>query len=565
MSESHSVNQNEKAAKIRRKPERESVLSPTFAAIRQTSGNDRPQPRPAGSGLLQRQCRCGKHTIAGGVCEACQQKGASASAASLAEIGQAGSTQVQTFPDRPWGPDFSAIPARTLTTSSWQIVQADLTVNAPGDPYEQEADRVAGAVMRMPASPVSPPLNDLNDWLKPTVSRLPAISRLQTSGGGGAFQAPASVEAGIQQMRGSGQSLPEEEQAFFEERMGYDFSQVRVHTDARAVQASRDIQAQAFTIGHNIAFNEGAYQPGTAAGRYLLAHELTHVVQQGAAGLQRKSELRASPSSQVRRHLQLLRQQPDFDASLYRKEIAQFQQANPAAEIAAKQQQLLEPVAIRERDNSQTLRRCGGGGSSKPAPKEPQLLTDFAAKFPDAAELIRKSEASMKLVNEAATAGAEFGGYSEEGPGKKAWPYTAGNKVYVPKARTDKVVAMSDFLFEINNAIRKPKFAGITKDAIAGKITAEQYAYKVVEQEVEGMLRLGEVWAETKKSMGGGSGLDKYDSDFFLSEYKQFKEGKKTKDDIIQDVLARVRHHEPHPEWTVKQFYMDQYKQLTGK
>lgn len=276
MSETNSPNPNEKAAKIRRKPEQESVLSPTFAVARQTNSNNQHHSQPTGNGLLQRQCSCGKHTIAGSMCEECQKKGESASGVSLDEMGETGSVAIQTFPDHPRRSDFSAIPARTITPPSKQIIQPALTVNAPGDQYEQEADQVAEAVMRLPASP----MQDLSSFPDPTISRLPSISRIQTNGGSGTFQAPAHVEARINGMQGGGQALPDSERDFFESRMGYDFSRVRVHTDTNAVQASRDIQARAFTIGHNIAFNEGAYQPGTSEGRRLLAHELTHVVQQ---------------------------------------------------------------------------------------------------------------------------------------------------------------------------------------------------------------------------------------------------------------------------------------------
>ena len=159
-------------------------------------------------------------------------------------------------------------------------------------------------------------------------------------------------------------------------------------------------------------------------------------------------------------------------------------------------------------------------GDKKEAEKEPQLLTDFAGKFKDAADYIRKSPAALALVKEASTAKVKFGGYAEDGPGKSSGrAYTVGDTVYVPKARVDPVLAMKSFLFELNNAIRKPKFTAIFAEAAKGSkgtLTAEQYAYKIVEQEVEGMLRLGEVWFETKKTMGKGD-WDKYDSEFYYN------------------------------------------------
>jgi hypothetical protein len=200
------------------------------------------------------------------------------------------------------------------------------------------------------------------------------------------------------------------------------------------------------------------------------------------------------------------------------------------------------------------------------AKEEPKLLKDFESKFPGAAHLIRKSEAAMKLIKEAADAGAKFGGYAEEGPAKKAWTYTIASTgtVYVPKARADKVLAMSDFLFELNNAVRSPKLRKLEKEAAKGTkatLSAKDYAYKKIELEVEGMLRLGETWFKMKKTIGKGN-WNKYDNDFFLSEYKRFKEKKVTKDKLIKEVLQWRNGVDPTK--TNEQYYIEQYKSLGG-
>ena len=65
-----------------------------------------------------------------------------------------------------------------------------------------------------------------------------------------------------------------------ESKFGHDFSQVRVHTDARAAESTRAVNALAYTVGRNVVFGAGQYEPGTSEGRRLLGHELTHVVQQ---------------------------------------------------------------------------------------------------------------------------------------------------------------------------------------------------------------------------------------------------------------------------------------------
>ena len=100
----------------------------------------------------------------------------------------------------------------------------------------------------------------------------------------GGFDAGPDVEQRLEAQKGGGSPLPAETRAFMEPRFGADFSAVRLHTDSHAAQLSRDINAQAFTQGPDIFIGAGKYNPGTSAGNELLAHELTHVVQQGAAG-----------------------------------------------------------------------------------------------------------------------------------------------------------------------------------------------------------------------------------------------------------------------------------------
>jgi len=84
-------------------------------------------------------------------------------------------------------------------------------------------------------------------------------------------------------LRTAGQPLEPETRAFFEIRLGHDFSQVRVHNDVQAAQSARATDAVAFTVGQDIAFGEGKYKPSTHEGKEILAHELTHVVQQGTS------------------------------------------------------------------------------------------------------------------------------------------------------------------------------------------------------------------------------------------------------------------------------------------
>jgi len=89
-------------------------------------------------------------------------------------------------------------------------------------------------------------------------------------------------------LRSTGQPLDTATRGFMEPRFGHDLSQVRVHTDARAAESARAVNASAYTVGRNVVFGGGQYLPGTGSGRQLLAHELTHVVQQ-TGQLQRSS------------------------------------------------------------------------------------------------------------------------------------------------------------------------------------------------------------------------------------------------------------------------------------
>ena len=113
------------------------------------------------------------------------------------------------------------------------------------------------------------------------------------------------------------------------------------------------------------------------------------------------------------------------------------------------------------------------GGGAQVALLTPPLLTGFAKQFRAAADVVLSSPEAMKLVAEGVAAQVKYGGFSEEGPGKTsvgALPYTIGDTIYVPKSRLpDKVSAMKGFLFEINNAIRKSRFAEVSKRAKEGK------------------------------------------------------------------------------------------------
>jgi len=176
------------------------------------------------------------------------------------------------------------------------FLQAKLTIGRPGDIYEQEADRIADQVMRMPDEKQSLVNGHLSSVQRqsacPGCEEEEEPLSLKASGGCGGSDVMSCVESHINALKGSGQPLSPSSRGFFEPRFGADFSQVRVHAGSDAAAIATEINAKAFTTGNDIFFNTGQYSPGTSGGKSLLAHELTHVVQQGAApGIQQRSTL----------------------------------------------------------------------------------------------------------------------------------------------------------------------------------------------------------------------------------------------------------------------------------
>jgi hypothetical protein len=219
-----------------------------------------------------------------------------------------------------------------------------LTVNEPGDRYEQEADRVADQVMSMPephtiqracstcdeegalqTKPLAEQITPLiqrqveeDEEEEPAQAKLVGSTRvqrqeeeeepiqtkpadgthiqrqeepeedeeeeepIQAKRVSGQTQNGSGLTSRLGTLRGSGHPLPPSARDFFEPRFGHDFGQVRIHTGGRAAEAASTVSARAFTLGRDIVFGAGQYAPGTNSGKKLLAHELTHVLQQGA-------------------------------------------------------------------------------------------------------------------------------------------------------------------------------------------------------------------------------------------------------------------------------------------
>jgi hypothetical protein len=183
-------------------------------------------------------------------------------------------------------------------------IQPKLIVGQPGDRYEQEADQVAGQVMRVsePRMQRQVELEEeeeeeeeemlrakpLAEQITPSVQRQPIEEEeedekellLTSQDAGQTPELTPELESRIEVLRGSGQALDSGVRAQMELAFGADFDGVRVHADAEADTLNRSLSARAFTTGQDIFFRQGAYNPGNSSGRDLLAHELTHVVQQ---------------------------------------------------------------------------------------------------------------------------------------------------------------------------------------------------------------------------------------------------------------------------------------------
>ena len=178
-------------------------------------------------------------------------------------------------------------------------IQAKLSISQPNDPDEQEADRVADQVMRMaepgPISSAPGVIHrkcapcEAGETTCPKCEEEEKVRRKEKPDH--APQVGRTAHAQISALRGGGQPLPTSVRAFFEPRFDADFSQVRLHTNSAAAEAARAIQAKAFTAGQDVAFAAGEYVPDSAVGRKLLAHELTHTLQQKNGASLQSAEL----------------------------------------------------------------------------------------------------------------------------------------------------------------------------------------------------------------------------------------------------------------------------------
>ncbi|TCD10398.1 DUF4157 domain-containing protein [Pedobacter frigidisoli] len=206
----------------------------------------------------------------------------------------------------------SSFKSVTQNRPSANCVQAKLKVGAINDPQEQQADQVAEKVMRMPSNvgfamggigggavgmnvqrkcsnceseeKISRKEEELKEIDQPEILQAKAGASFAAGG-----TAPISVQSGIAATKGGGASLPSHVSSDLGGKMGADFSGVKIHDNSHAAKMTAHVNARAFTVGNNIYFNQGEYNPNSSGGKFLLAHELTHTIQQGGT-VQRKAD-----------------------------------------------------------------------------------------------------------------------------------------------------------------------------------------------------------------------------------------------------------------------------------
>src|SRR6185312_16261087 len=173
--------------------------------------------------------------------------------------------------------------------------QAKLSVNEPGDQYEREADDIANAVVNQPSKTplvqqkeVHPEKGKRKEIQKKDIpvseeekkKKVPSVQMKQE---GHTNTASAQVSSQIENSSGKGNPLPLKTMNEMNSSFGVDFSLVRVHKDREAINMNKELQAHAFTHGSDIYFNDGKFNPENSEGKFLLAHELTHVIQQNSS------------------------------------------------------------------------------------------------------------------------------------------------------------------------------------------------------------------------------------------------------------------------------------------
>ncbi len=308
MSDTNGTQEKQKAAKVRRKPKHESILRPTFVAARHDVSDTLWDRHQQGSGLLQRQCACGTHTIGGGECDTCRKKHESSFLQRTAITVVPDNTllndpaETHTFPKSGFTHDFSQIPAHTTAAPS--PVQTKFTLGLVGDQYEQKANQVAKQGAGQINTPVGQSIQRKEVANEDELMTKPRFLMRTFTQKPKAVQQSESAKSLMPDRALSGQNLAASFSIHLQRTIGnqavqqllqakaedfkaspasststgltYDFSRIPIHTNAhthRNIQPKLKIQVRGASGERDI--NEGVEN------RLMLAHELAHVVQKG--------------------------------------------------------------------------------------------------------------------------------------------------------------------------------------------------------------------------------------------------------------------------------------------
>jgi hypothetical protein len=352
--------------------------------------------------------------------------------------------------------------ARLLSTP----VQTKLTVGAPNDTYEQEADRVADTVMRMaepqvaPTAPVSRRAGSVRlQRLCPECEQQPRQLVADTAQDetlqlqeepGRTPEVPPTMESSLHTAKGGGQPLADSVRAAFEPRFDADFSGVKVHTDAQADTLNRSLNARAFTTGQDIFLRQGEYNPSSRAGQALLAHELTHVVQQ--EGAQRQGARTQAKEGAVAGGAPTERDKGPVNF---------LSATGPVSQ-----------VALMRDAHGETIRRTNGGG----AKATPSWTADELKK------MLKTCDGGLDIWAKAKKANKDNDPLITPGAGGATDPAT-GN-ITLDQTR-DKCFAVQQLIQELSNLSRMADFNKIFDSAAAGDCSREDFIKRIEKIEYE--------------------------------------------------------------------------------
>lgn len=357
------------------------------------------------------------------------------------------------------------------------LVQAKLTVNQPGDKYEQEADRVAEQVVKQINAPSDDRLVEAEAIQTEKLMRKSVPSAAEGV-------AQSDVEASIQTARGQGQSLPKNFQKPLEQAFNADFSPVRIHTDTQADRLNQSLQAKAFTTGKDIFFRQGEYNPSSQQGQELVAHELTHVIQQNS-GLRQQSQGEYNPGNRGEQELiadELPHVARQDGSKVQRQDIIQRTTSEEELSPAERRKMLEKHIGAKAQQQQLIAKNKQGQGMAEQLVREGRVDA-FGTTDPNKTEQAQISSALMRLVeftkfdNSASIsvlASAEEGGLSDE----QKWNVIKVNSEFMqyvePSMTINKIIPDATVENIVKDLTMSGKYGNSVTGSVAHKINYDE-------------------------------------------------------------------------------------------